>query len=128
MEYTNNGLGRMIRDTIRMTGIIVFGAWQEKYKQPKFIENGAQEHLYQHLLNLIDEGKLGEAENKLIEQIELLGESDSREHNLRILEMALCVYGYMNEKEDDFLDMHDFSRNEIREGLDMVIQTFGIMQ
>lgn len=130
MEFTNTGLGRAIRDTLRMTGIILFGGWDEKYKQPKFIQNGAQEDLYRRLIDMVDAGDLNGAENQLWDMVEeyqlvLQDGSAGQRDTLSFLEMALCIYGYMNEKEDDFLNENGFSREEIEEGIQGVLSEFG---
>lgn len=44
MEYENkHGLKRTIRGAVRVAMAIAGGAFGEKYKQPKFIENSAQD-------------------------------------------------------------------------------------
>lgn len=130
MEFTNAGLGRAIRDTLRMTGIILFGGWDEKYKQPKFIQNGAQEDLYRRLIDMVDAGDLNGAENQLWDMVEeyqlvLQDRSAGQRDTFSFLEMALCIYGYMNEKEDGFLNENGFSREEIEEGIQGVLSEFG---
>lgn len=132
MKLDEKGLTRSISDLLRLAGVIVFGAWNEKYKQPKFIENAAQEDLYQKFLRMVDHGKINEAENELIDYIEqnvLSGEEQQEGRggrDLSVLEMALCVYGYMNDKEDVFLSENDFSREEIQDGIEGVLSMYGI--
>ena len=41
MGYQQNRKKGDVRDVLRMAGIIMSGAFHDKYKQPKFIENGA---------------------------------------------------------------------------------------
>lgn len=131
MKYENNGLTRTIRDTLRLTGIILYGAWNEKYKQPKFLKNGAQEDRYQSLLKMIDEGRINEAENQLMEycmpyeDIVLDTQDENRRENL---EMALSVYGYMNDKDDNFLEKHDYERPEIQDGIETILVLFGVKE
>lgn len=131
MFYDNSGMTRAICDVLRMTGIILFGAWNEKYKQPKFLENAAQEDLYQKLLRMVDEGKLNEAEDELLECIDRhrvmeVPVSDAEQQRRQDLEMALSVYGYMNDKEDAFLEEHGFSREEILDGIRSMQCEFGL--
>ena len=57
MEFENNGLKNSIAGTLRLVGILMSGAWNDKYKQTKFVENAAQEDFYQRLLQRIDRGK-----------------------------------------------------------------------
>lgn len=132
MEYKNDGLTRNICDMLRLTGIILFGAWNERYKQPRFLENGACEDLYQKLLNMIDEGLLNEAENELISYMEEKGAwqtelpEEKERGDMEQLELALSVYGYMNDKEDSFLESHSYSRVEIEEGILSVLQSYDV--
>ena len=132
MNYYTRGLKHSISDLLRLAGMIVFGGWDEKYKQPKFIENSAQENMYQNFLRMVDNGKINEAENELIDYIEqnvlyrTTGENGGNKDDLQVLEMALCVYGYMNDKDDSFLHEYDYSREEIRDGIDGIFAIFGI--
>lgn len=132
MKYDAKGLTRSISDLLRLTGVIVFGGWNERYKQPKFIENAALEDLYQKLLRMVDHGKLNEAENELIDYIEqIMTYGEERENgkdrqDMSVLEMALCVYGYMNDKEDAFLCENGYSREEIQDGIEGVLSMYGI--
>lgn len=118
MEYESNGLRRTIAGIVRMTGAIAFGAWENKYKQPKFIENSAQDSLYQKIIKMIDKGEINEAENILLSRIDI----GRKEY----LELALLSYSYMNDKTDDFLEKHDFTREEIEMGLHRVVNQFGL--
>lgn len=114
MEFKSNfSLKREISDTIRMAAIMMTGAFQQKYKQPKFLENAAEDSLYKKLMKMVDEGELGEVENCLWEKIEQ-GQTED-------IQLALDIYAYMNDKDEDFLEDHDFSREEIRDGVQYVI-------
>lgn len=117
MEYTDkSSLKSGIRDLIRMTAIVAFGAFNEKYKQPKFIENSAESSLYLKLIKMVDEGEIEKVENVIWDRIKHKKSSD--------FHLALDVYGYMNEKEDDFLRESHFSREEIKDGLEYVINCY----
>lgn len=119
MSYRLDGLGRDIQDILRMAGIIMAGAFQEKYRQPKFIENGAQEKWNRHFFQMIDAGKVNEAENELMEK--LVHDKETGTLDAVSLSMALEVYEYMNEKEEDFLENNHYSREEILEGVKRVL-------
>ncbi len=110
VEFENNGLKNSIAGTLRLVGILLSGAWNDKYKQPRFVENAAQEDFYQRLLQQIDWGEINEAENELLAYVEeaesrLLETQEGRKRaEDTVLNMGLSVYGYMNEKGDDFLE------------------------
>lgn len=117
MEFKSNvSWKREIADSIRMAAIMLTGAFQAKYKQPRFLENAAEDSLYIKLMKMVDEGELGEAENYLWEQIKT-GKAED-------IQLALDIYAYMNDKEDDFLDAHNFTREEIQDGVQYVIDFF----
>lgn len=109
---------------LRMAGIILSGAFQDKYKQPKFIENGAMEEWEKHYFQMIDDGKINEAENELMGRMENC--VDNGELDASLVESALAIYGYMNEKEDDFLEEHNYTREEIEDGICQVLGTMGV--
>lgn len=114
MEYKSNfSLKREIADSIRMAAIMLTGAFQAKYKQPKFIENAAEDSLYIKLMKMVDEGKLGKAEDFLWEQIK-----SGRTEDIRL---AFDIYSYMNDKDDEFLEEHNFVRSEIWDGVQYVV-------
>lgn len=132
MEFENNGLKNSIAGTLRLVGILISGAWSDKYKQPKFIENEAQEDFYQRLLQKIDRGEINEAENELLaymegkRSVEKAALKDIGTVDNTILGMALSVYGYMNEKEDIFLEQNNYCRQEIEEGIRGLLMRFGV--
>lgn len=129
-KYQTNKTKRTVYNTIRCIGVLLFGN-NERYKQPKFIENAVQKSKYQELLRMIDTGKLNEAENELIADIEFgvaaSGEAEEfLDSNQNLLELALHVYGYMNEKDDEFLQENSYSREEIEDGVFYVMQIMGL--
>lgn len=71
------------------------------------------------LRKLVDEGKINEAENLLFSEIE-------KNKDIELLEVALDFYGYLNEKEDNFLEENGFSHQEILEGLQDIQKMYNI--
>ena len=41
------------------------------------------------------------------------------------LKLALAFYDYLNTKENDFLDSNEYSREEIRDGIQNVMKMYG---
>ncbi len=70
------------------------------------------------LLRMIDEGRVNEAEERLFNLLENASWEDRRKAAL-----ALSFYDHLNEKEDEFLEKADFSREEIVEGLEDAMKT-----
>ncbi len=70
------------------------------------------------LQRLIDNGKIDEAENQLYEILS--------EKSMIHLEMGLIFYSYLNDKTDDFLEKHNFNREEIEAGIKDLISEYGL--
>lgn len=70
-----------------------------------------------NLLDLVDDGKINEAENRIYEL--------TLDGNIGNLEIALLFYFYLNDKTDEFLERNNYSRKEIKEGLEDVISRYG---
>lgn len=72
---------------------------------------------YLELLALIQAGEINEAENKLLDGLD----SDDMEH----FKMALMFYYHLNEIDFNFLEEHNYSKNEITDGLRYVSSIYG---
>lgn len=84
----------------------------------ELLENKEEKETLEALLDLVDTGKINEAENRLYD---LISATD-----MNSLEVALLFYSYVNDKTDDFLEENDFSRDEIKLGMKNVADSFGL--
>lgn len=84
----------------------------------ELLEDAEEKQALENLLDMIDEGKINEAENSLYDSVENMDKSG--------LEMALLFYSYLNDKSDDFLEEHDFNRIEVKQGLESITSRYGI--
>lgn len=75
--------------------------------------------LYLKLHGLIDNGQINDAEDLLFSEIE-------KEQRLDYLELAVDFYNYLNEKDDNFLEEYDFSRQEIFDGMKDIQKIYGL--
>ena len=75
--------------------------------------------LYLELNTMIKEGRINEAENLLFDRIEATYDNE-------YLEIAIDFYSQVNNLTDEFLEEHDFSREEAMEGLSKVKHLYGI--
>lgn len=62
----------------------------------------------EHWYKLIDDGDIDTAENELI---------DDRTGDMENFKLSLLFYGHLNEKSNEYLEEHDFSRAEIADGI-----------
>lgn len=73
--------------------------------------------LYRKLLSMIDDGKINEAENTLVDGLETGGQA--------YFEMALLFYEKLSGKTEEFLAEHDYSQEEVVDGLKYVVDYYG---
>ena len=108
---------RHIKEMVRAILKILFHIDTES-PTVELLENKEEKKTLENLLDMIDDGKIDEAENRLYDL-----PSDTDVNSLKI---ALLFYSYLNDKTDDFLEENDFSRNEIKAGLENVVDSFGL--
>lgn len=73
--------------------------------------------LYRKLLSMIDDGKINEAENILVDGLETGGQA--------YFEMALLFYEKLSGKTEEFLAENDYSQEEVVDGLKYVVDYYG---
>ena len=73
--------------------------------------------LHRKLLSMIDDGKINEAENILVDGLETGGQA--------YFEMALLFYEKLSGKTEEFLAEHDYSQEEVVDGLKYVVDYYG---
>ena len=108
---------RLIKEMVRAVLKLLFNIDTES-PTVELLENKEEKEILENLLDMIDDGKINEAENKLYD---LLGDTD-----VNSLKIALLFYSYLNDKTDDFLEENNFSRDEIKSGLENAADSFGL--
>ena len=112
---------RLIKEMVRAILKLLFQIDTDSPTE-ELLEEKEEKEAFHALVELIDDGKINEAENQLYEQMENEG-ANERSASLKI---ALLFYSYLNQKSDDFLKEHDYSREEIREGLNQIVSRYGL--
>ena len=108
---------RVIREMVRALLKLLFHIDTEAPTE-ELCERLEEKDTLNVLLELVDSGNINEAENKLYDLV--------YNGNTEALEAALLFYSYLNEKTDFFLAEHDFSRKEIKEGLEDIVSRYGL--
>ena len=108
---------RLIKEMIRTILKLLFNIDIET-PTAELLENDEEKAILETLLNMVDEGSINEAENKIFE-IAAAGDKIN-------LEMLLLFYSYLNDKSDDFLAENNFSRKEIRDYLKYILSQYGL--
>lgn len=107
---------RLIYEVIRTLLRMIFHLDLAKKNGYQF-EVEYHQQQYEELVWLIERGEINKAENKLLTRLNV--------YELQDLELALRFYAYLNEKDNEYLEDHDFTRKEIIDGIRMVCGLFG---
>lgn len=118
MKLDKDYILRMINDLAKSIAFIVLGKNDIEYELPSKDEYSRVDYLYVKLLELVNNGKINEAEDMLFDEINT---SDMRD-----FEMALSFYLYLNDFGDDYLEKNDYSRDEISEGIRSICKEYGV--
>lgn len=107
---------RLISGIIRTILKLVFHNESIKEEDINFEnENAAQK--YDQLTQLIEDGKVNEAENVLLDSLDV--------DDIEQYELVLRFYSYLNDKDDEYLDECNYTRKEIVEGIKYVSKMYG---
>ena len=118
MELEKDYILRMIKDLVKSIAHLVLGKAEIEYQLPEESEYSRVDTLYVNLLELVNMGQINEAEDLLFDNI---NPSDMRQ-----FEMAMSFYLYLNDFGDDYLESHDYSRDEITEGIKSICKEYGV--
>lgn len=108
---------RLIKEMVRAILKLVFHIDTEA-PTVELLEDAEEKEALETLLDMVDVGDINGAENRLYDLI-----SDGNQNSLQI---ALLFYSYLNDKPEEFLTSHDFSREEIKLGIETVVSDFGL--
>lgn len=108
---------RLIKDMVRAILKLLFNIDTES-PTVQLLEHKEQKETLENLLDMVDAGKINEAENRLYD---LISDAD-----MESLEIALLFYSYLNDKSDEFLEVNEFCRAEIKSGIENVADLFGL--
>lgn len=108
---------RMIKEMVRTILRLLFRTDLDS-PTADLLKNEEEQDMLQELMEMVDEGEINEAENRLYEVMT----GDDKAH----LEMAILFYAYLNEQDDDFLEQHEYSREEIKLGIQDLTSSYGI--
>ena len=108
---------RLIKEMVRAILKLLFNIDTDS-PSAELLEDAKEQQTLDGLLDMVDNGFINEAENKIYEIMEEGKKTD--------LEMALLFYSYLNDKSDEFLEAHNYSRDEIKAGLKDITVRYGV--
>lgn len=119
MDYEQDYVMRMIKDLARALALLIFGKKDIRYEIPEEKERTEEDNLYARLLQMADRGEINEAENILLTEF-------PKESSNYVI-MVADFYQHIAEYSDEFLEEHNYSRDEILEGMESIAQEYGIL-
>ena len=108
---------RLIKEMVRAILKLLFNIDTDS-PSAELLEDVKEQQTLDELLDMVDNGFINEAENKIYEITEEGKKTD--------LEMALLFYSSLNDKSDEFLEAHNYSRDEIKAGLKDIAVRYGV--
>lgn len=99
---------RQIREMVRAVMKMLFQVSASELT-PEVIEDTDARQILTNLNDLVDNGRIDDAENQLYEM--------TYEGDRQNLEIGLLFYYHLNSKDDEFLEANNFSREEIMTGI-----------
>lgn len=119
MDYEQDYVMRMIKDMVRALAMVLFGKKDIRYEIPEENDRTDADNLYMKILHMADQGEINEAENILLTEIP----EDTPDYHV----MKTDFYQHISEYSDDFLAEHNYTREEILEGLESIAQDYGLL-
>lgn len=116
--YHHDCLMRQINTMIQLLGIILFKKDNVQFNIQDQSNSTEIHLLYENLISLINDGRINEAEDLLFERIDV--------NDLIYMKLAMDFYDRLNILSEAELENADFSRDEIRSGLEDVMNLYSI--
>ena len=116
-EDEKDYLMRVIKEMVRVLFSLMFG---KKYVSVEMEQENKYEVAGKGLaefFSMIDNGRIDEAENLLLESIDY--------NNREEVATAALFYQYLSEKDESFLKEHDFSGEEVLDGMKNLLKCAG---
>ena len=107
----------MIKEAARVLFSLIFGKKYIQVELPKENKFSVSGSSLDDLTELVDQGKINEAENILLENLDY--------ENPEELAAAVLFYEYVSEKGQEFLQAHDYSLEEAAEGIKQIAEYAG---
>lgn len=111
---------RMIKEMARVIFSLAFGKTYVSVEMEQANKYRVSGKALNDLWEMIDAGQINEAENLLLEKIDY---ADKEE----VMGAAL-FYLYLSEKEDSFLEAHQYSKEEVLFGLKQLFERSGYQE
>lgn len=109
---------RSIKNKIKFLANILFGKDIVNYEYVNKDENSESDILYKKLRVLISNNNINDAESLLFEEFDPLDKNK--------IAIALDFYNSINNLDDEILEKNNFTRKEIKDGIDDIYELLGM--
>ena len=111
--YEKDYIMRLIHGIALVLARLLLGRQMESEGEIATILDKKEKEQNDLLLRMVDDGEINKAEERLFDLLENASWDDRHK-----AAMAICFYSHVNDKDDEFLEKADFTREEIMEGLE----------
>ncbi len=111
---------RIIKEMVRVLFSLMLGKQYKSVELPEENEYEVSGKSLEEFKKMVNEGFINEAENILLESIDY---SQKRE-----VLAAILFYQYIGEKDNDFLEAHNYSKEEALDGIRRLAEKQGYGQ
>ena len=108
---------RQIQQILKVLVKVLFNVDSETITS-SLIQDTETRETADYLLRKVDSGNISEAENKFSELTE--------NKTMNNLLLGMVFYSYLNEKDDDYLENNNFSRDEVENGVKRLLSEYGL--
>ena len=119
--YEKDYIMRLIHGIARILARMLFNRELDEAGGYAMVMEEAERESDDYLRQMVDDGKVNAAEEKLFELLAAASWEDKQKAAL-----VLSFYDYLNAKDDEFLAAADFSREEIITGLEDGMKAVGM--
>ena len=117
MAFEQDYLMRMIKEMVKsLTAVLLKKNVHDLDLDEKADITGGD--ALKKLFDMADRGMINEAENLLLEKKDW--------NNPWYIREAMAFYEHINEYDDEFLEEHDYTREEIADGLKAILDYYGL--
>ena len=111
---------RLIKEMVRVLFSLMLGKSYISVEEEKQNTTEVSGMKLPDYMEMVDEGNVNEAENILLDGIDY-----SDRNSVRV---AAVFYQYVSEKEEEFLQLHNYSREEALDGMKQLMENAGYGQ
>lgn len=119
MDFTDEKdyIMRIIKEMVRVLFSLMLGKQYKSVELPEENKYEVSGKALEELEKMVDQGQINEAENMLLEHM-----NDAEKEDILA---AILFYQYVGEKDDDFLKRHNYSKEEVLDGLKLLAEKAG---